>query len=290
MANPPILSADPLVGEQADAAFRAHCLERDSTNLGLLRYRDYQGFLVTGQHSGTHWVKWMLSHALAAKYGVPPPRYYNNASSNDLIGHPKHPRQYPDLPRIASTHTIPPYALQWGWVRGLFPLPPYVVVVRSIPDVMISNYEKWRGVRYHMDFSTYVAGDPTSKSYVCDVWWYVHFLNRWGEIARRFPQQTLVLKYEDFRDDPLANLAKIDRQFGLNLGEAALAAGVAAGSKANMAAHQDPNVEERAVRPEGQGEAVFSDADRALMQGILDRNLRHDFGYGYFASPRGFQA
>lgn len=285
MANPPILSA-----EQADAAFRAHCLERDSTNLGLLRYRDYQGFLVTGQHSGTHWVKWMLSHALAAKYGVPPPRYYNNASSNDLIGHPKHPRQYPDLPRIASTHTIPPYALQWGWVRGLFPLPPYVVVVRNIPDVMISNYEKWRGVRYDMDFSTYVAGDPTSKAYVCDVWWYVHFLNRWGEVAGRFPQQTLVLKYEDFRDDPLANLAKIDRQFGLNLGEAALAAGVAAGSKEIMAARQDPNIEERAVRPEGQGEAVFSDADRALMQGILDRNLKHDFGYGYFDRPRGFQA
>jgi hypothetical protein len=182
MAQPPILSA-----EQADAAFRAHCLERDSTNLGLLRYRDYQGFLVTGQHSGTHWIKWMLSHALAHKYDVPPPRYYNNASSNDLIGHPKHPRQYPNLPRIASTHTIPPYAFQWGWVRGMLPLPPYVVVVRNIPDVLISNYEKWRGVRYDVDFSTYVAGDPTSKAYVCDVWWYVHFLNRWGEVARRWP-------------------------------------------------------------------------------------------------------
>lgn len=289
MANPPNLSAGALVGERADAAFRAHCLERDSTNLGLLRYRDYQGFLVTGQHSGTHWIKWMLSHALAARYDVPPPRYYNNASSNDLIGHPKHPRQYPNLPRIASTHTIPPYALQWGWVRGLAPLPPYVVVVRNIPDVLISNYEKWRGSRYQVDFSTYVAGDPTSKAYVCDAWWYVHFLNRWGEVARRFPRETLVLKYEDFRDDPLANLARIDRQFGLNLGEAALAAGVAAGSKEIMAAHQDPNVEERAVRPEGQGEAAFSEADKALLQGILDRNLKHDFGYGYFGKPRGFQ-
>lgn len=276
--------APKLSSQQADAAFHRHCLNRDSTNLGLLRHRDYQGFLITGQHSGTHWIKWMLSHALAKRHDLPPPAYANNASSNDLIGQPRERRKF-----LAATHTIAPYALEWAWLRALMPLPPYVVVVRDIRDVLISNYEKWRGVRYDVDFSTYVAGDPTSKAYVCDVWWYVHFLNRWGEVASRYPDETLVLTYEDFRRDALAGLRRIDRHFRLDLGDEALAAGIAAGTKEIMRAHQDPSVEERPVRLDGQGEASFSVADTALLQGILERNLRHDFGYGYFDAPRGFR-
>ena len=188
-----------------EAAFRRHCANRDNTNLGLLRYRDWQGFLITGQHSGTHWIKWMLSHAIAHHYGVQPPRYFNNASSNDLIGHPKHARMHPQLPRIASTHTIAPNALRWTWVRALFPPPPYGVVVRDIRNVLISNYEKWRET-YNVPFSRYVAGDPTSKAYVCDVWWYIHFLNQWGEVASRHPRSTRTFRYEDRSEEHTSEL------------------------------------------------------------------------------------
>jgi hypothetical protein len=168
----------------SDLVFRAHCLNRHATNLSIMKYYDFQGFLVTGQHSGTHWIKWMLSHAVAHRFGVEPPRYFNNASSNELIGHPKHPRIHPDLPRIASTHTIPPYALDWAWLRAIRRPPPYAVVVRDLRDAMVSNYEKWR-TDYAVPFSTYVAGDPKGDAYVCDAWWYVRFLNRWGEVGRR---------------------------------------------------------------------------------------------------------
>jgi hypothetical protein len=273
---------------RADLAFWLHCFNRDSTNLSLLKYTDFQGFLVTGQHSGTHWIKWMLSHALAHHYGVAPPRYFNNKSSNELMGHPKHPRPYPDLPRIASTHSIPPYALQWPWLRAMRPPPPYAVVVRDVRDVMISNYEKWRET-YAVPFSTYVAGDPLSNAYVCDVWWYVRFLNQWGEIARRYPKETLVLRYEDFRKDPVRGLHRLARHFQLPLNDADLQAGVAVGSKAIMAEHQDPEVEEKPVRPDGAGDTRFSDADLHRLSGILDRHLKHDFGYPYFPMPRGFQ-
>jgi hypothetical protein len=262
-------------------AFRLHCLERDSTNLGFLKYRDYQGFLVTGQHSGTHWIKWMLSLAIAEAYGVPPPRYYNNASSNDLIGHPKHPRPHPTAPRIASTHTIPPTALDWKWVRALLPVPPYAVVVRDIRDVLISNYEKWIGVRYHVPFSEYLKGDISQKKYVCDVWWYVHFMNRWGRVAELYPEETLVLRYEDFRADPRANLERLARHFGLDLPAAALDKGVAGGTKEAMLAHHDPSVKERPVRLEGHGEARFTEADTALLKDILRENLKYDFGYDF---------
>lgn len=271
-----------------EATFRRHCANRDNTNVGLLRYRDWQGFLVTGQHSGTHWIKWMLSHAIAYHYGVQPPRYFNNASSNDLIGHPKHARMHSQLPRIASTHTIAPNALRWPLVRSLFPPPPYGVVVRDIRNVLISNYEKWRA-SYDVPFSRYVIGDPTSKAFVCDVWWYIHFLNQWGEVAGRYPQETLVLRYEDFQRDRREMLEKLARHFGLELSDAALDSGAAAGAKEAMAQHQDPAIDEQPLRI-AEATTAFSAADEAFLLDVLDRNLRHDFGYGYLSAPRGYQA
>jgi hypothetical protein len=271
-----------------DLVFRAHGLNRHSTNLALLKYYDFQGFLITGQHSGTHWIKWMLSHALAHRYGVEPPRYFNNDSSNALIGHPKHERIHPSLPRIASSHSIPPYATDWRWLRGLRRPPPYAVVVRDIRQVLVSNYEKWRA-EYATPFSRYVAGDPRGKAYVCDVWWYVRFLNRWGEVAGRYPDQTLVLRYEDFRADPLENLRRLARHFALDLSDSDLMAGVAVGSKEHMMARQDPRIRERPIRPDGAAGARFSPRDLQVLGGILDRNLKHDFGYPYFDRPRGFQ-
>jgi hypothetical protein len=271
-----------------DLLFKVHCLNRHGTNLSIMKYYDFQGFMVTGQHSGTHWIKWMLSHALAHRYGVEPPRYFNNASSNELVGHPKHRRIHPHLPRIASTHTIPPYALDWAWLRALHRPPPFAVVVRDVRDVMISNYEKWRD-DYGVPFSRYVAGDPRGQAYVCDVWWYVRFLNRWGEVARRYPKETLVLRYEDFRRDPLENLRRLARHFGLDLSDADLKAGLAVGSKEHMMSRQDPKVSEQPVRLDGAEGARFSASDLRVLDAILDRHLRHDFGYAYFDRPRGYQ-
>ena len=272
----------------ADLIFQVHGFNRHCANLSLLKYYDFQGFLITGQHSGTHWIKWMLSHAVAHRYGVDPPRYFNNASSNELIGHPKHRRIHPHLPRIASSHSIPPYALDWAWLRAVRRPPPYAVVVRDVRDVLISNYEKWR-CDYAVSFSRYVAGDPRGQSFVCDAWWYVRFLNRWGDIAARYPDETLVLRYEDFRHDPLESLRRLSWHFRLDLFDADLQAGLAVGSKAFMLDRQDPMVSERPVRPDGAQGACFSEADLKVLGGILERNLRHDFGYAYFRRPRGFQ-
>lgn len=270
-----------------DLAFTARCLNRHSFNLALMKYVNFSGFLITGQHSGTHWIKWMLSHAIAHHYGVAPPRYFNNDSSNELIGHPKHPRPYPKLPRIASSHSIPPYALQWNWVRRVRKPPPYAVVVRDVRDLLISNYEKWR-TTYNVPFSRYVAGDPLGKAYICDAWWYVRFANRWGDIVQRHPKETLVLHYEDLRRGPGDGLRRICDHFHLEVTDADIDAGVAVGSKEIMMRHQDPNIEERPVRPDGQGDTRFSQDDLTMLGGILHRHLRHDFGYAYFEQPRGF--
>jgi hypothetical protein len=271
-----------------DLIFRVHGLDRHTTNLSLLKYYDFQGFLVTAQNSGTHWIKWMLSHALANRYGVEPPRYFNNDSSNDLIGHPKHERIHPHLPRIASSHSIPPYALDWAWLRAMRRPPPYAVVVRDLRDTLVSNYEKWRR-EYDVPFGRYVEGDPTGRAFRTDVWWYMRFLNRWGDLAERYPEQTLVLRYEDFQSDPLESLRRLGRHFRLDLSDADLLAGVAVGSKDYMMGRQDPSVAERPIRPDAAPRARFTPRDLVALRKLLDRNLRHDFGYGYLDEPRGFQ-
>lgn len=260
-------------------AFQLHALNRESTNLSLYRYRDWQGFLVTGQHSGTHWIKWMLSYAIADACGVTPPRFYNNASSNEVIGHPKHarPADWP-APRIASSHTIAPYALEWGWLRAAAPLPPYGVVVRDVRDVLVSNYEKWKA-RYQVPFAEYVKGDPVGKAYNCDVWWYIRFMNRWGAVQARYPRETLVLKYEDFRADARANLVKLLAHFGVELPEASIDAGVTAGSKDFMAQHHNPDVEVYGVRADSD-DRHWDAESTAILEAILREHLTYDFGYG----------
>ncbi|HYD17511.1 MAG TPA: sulfotransferase domain-containing protein [Patescibacteria group bacterium] len=266
--------------------FKLHCLNRNLFAMSMLKYRDFQGYLVTGQHSGTHWVKWMLSHALAHRYDVPPPKFFNNASaaSSDLIGHPKLPRKYPNLPRIASSHSIPPYALGLNILKT----PPYALVVRDVRKVLVSHYEKWKH-KYTMPFSEYVAGDPRGDRYYCDVYWYIRFMNRWGDVAQALPQKVMVQRYEDFQSDRVAGLRKISDHFGLALPEESLQAGAAAGAKEFMSAHHDPAVEPRALRPDGQGDTAFTAEDTALLLSILDKHLKHDFGYNFFAQPRGFQ-
>ena len=67
------------------------------------------------------------------------------------------------------------------------------MLVRDLRDVMISNFEQWRA-DYGVSFSRYVAGDPRGKAFFCDAWWYVRFLNRWGDIAGRYPEDTQVLR------------------------------------------------------------------------------------------------
>lgn len=272
-----------------DMAFRLHSLNRNSLNMSLLKYNDFQGFLVTGPHSGTHWVKWMLSHAMAHHYKVAPPKYFNNSSSNDIIGHPKHPQMYPQIPRIASSHAIAPVAMNWGWVRRLRRLPPYVLVVRDIRDVLISNYEKWKET-YNVPFSQFLQGDPWGERFITDAYSYTRMLNRWGSVASRAqPGEIVVLRYEDFKNDKITALRKIAEQFRLPLSQEDLEAGAEAGHKDFMAQHHNPENTSKALRPDGVGDTVYSDADKGLLLSILDKHLEHDFGYGFFDKPRGFQ-
>jgi hypothetical protein len=280
----PIRVARNGVSGPRDLRFALHCANRDTTNFSMLRYNGFQGHLATGKNSGTHWVKYMLSLAIAAEYGVPPPRYFNSAASNDIIGHPKHKRKYSHLPRIASSHSIPNVALNWKWVHRAMSLPAYVVVVRDMRDALISNYVKWRET-YGVPFDVYVAGDPSAQRYICDVWWYIHFMNRWGEVATRLQDKVLTLRYEDLRVSPDAGIRSIARHFGIALSENSIRLAVEGSSKKAMLAHEDPDARETVISVRAKEDPVFGPRERAIFDRIVAANLCYDFGYRYFALP-----
>jgi len=272
------------VGDEALplTAFHWHCLRRDLSNFALLKYRDCDGFLVTMQHSGTHWLKYMLSVALARQLGLEPPRFVHNDSSNDFIGHPRHPRRYPQAPRIASAHSVPHSWFDSNLVRGMLRFPPYVVVVRDLRAALVSNYEKWKA-RYAVSFSEYLRGDPRGKRYVFDVWGGLHFLNRWARVRRRFPSTTLVLRYEDIESDAVDAMRQVFTHFSLAVAHEHLAAAAAAGSKTAMATRLDPaspvqNIIRDDARPPS---AWYSAADRRYFDRARRALLQDDFGYDW---------
>jgi hypothetical protein len=73
------------------------------------------------------------------------------------------------------------------------------------------------------------------------------------------------------------------------LSQAAIEQGAAMGDKGVMEKHSDPSFDVHAVRQDGVGEAAYTDADHVWVQTLLDKYLRHDLGYDYFAQPRGYR-
>ncbi len=259
-------------------AFAYHSLRHSLGNLSLLEHRHCAGHLASMHQSGTHWLKFMLAHALARRFGVPEPQY-NHA--NDLIGGPKDPVRYPTLPRLLSSHTIPHASLRWAATHRVFRLPPYVVLVRDIRASLVSNYEKWRA-RYVCSFADFLAGDPAGRRFNSDVWWCIRFLNGWHAVREAAPARVLVLRYEDLRQDPVAGLERLAAHLGIPLSTADCEAGAAAGTKEAMAAREDP------TRPAGAvnlGEKRFADyfsaVDRERFSALLARHLADSYGYDY---------
>src|SRR5262249_19067620 len=150
--------------------FLVRVLRADLANFFLLHYRHVDGFLITSKNSGTHWLKFMLSCAIAAEYDVQPPSHTSGREADKIIAHPKWPR-HAQLPWIGSSHTIPSMAFAWTWLTRLLPHPPVVVLVRDIEAAMRSHYLKWH---YSGSIEEYVRGDPSGVRYRADLWWYVH--------------------------------------------------------------------------------------------------------------------
>jgi Sulfotransferase family/Sodium/calcium exchanger protein len=265
-----------------DNIFAWRNLKRDLSNYQLLGHRNVDGNLVTGMNSGTHWVTVMLATAIAKHHGLALPKYFSFTAAGDLVGIPSALVRRPGIPAIALSHNHPAAPLAWPIVRKLVPIPKQVVLVRDIREVMISAYVKWFPER-EIPFSDFVRGDPTNRrGYLCDVWWYMSYLNRWGDVKAGAPDETLVVRYEDMVAEPALWLRRISDHFDLSLTDRAIEAALTFRDKDAVVAKRDPKDTERVVAPpEAKAAVRFSEADLRELRSILSRHLRYDYGYDY---------
>ncbi|MGR8948272.1 MAG: sulfotransferase domain-containing protein [Gammaproteobacteria bacterium] len=258
--------------------FHYHRLRHEASNFSLLKSRHAIAQLVSQHQSGTHWIKYMLANALANHFNLPGPQY-NHA--NDFIGGPKDDVVYPQIPRLISSHSIPPLITPVFMRLKILHWPRYVLLVRDIRSSLVSNFRKWEE-RYAEDFSDYLRGDPAGRKYNSDIWWTFRFLNAWGKINQQFPHQLLVVHYEKVLEDSFKELDRINQFVNLGLEEDDLLKGIAAASKQKMIAKSDP------ARPRGEVNrgnvnvsAYFSPDDRIYFENRCQRFLKYSFGYDY---------
>jgi Ca2+/Na+ antiporter len=265
-----------------DNIFAWRNLKRDLSDFQLLHHRNVDGNLVAGMNSGTHWVTVMLATAIAAEHNLPLPKYFSFDAAADIVGIPSKLVRRPGIPAIALSHNHPAALVAWPIVRRLLPYPKQVVLVRDIREVLISAYVKWIPDG-EVSFSDFVRGDPGNRrGYLCDVWWYLSYLNRWGDVKASAPQDTLVVRYEDMVEDPALWLRRIGDHFGLKLGDGAIAAALALRDKDVVRARRDPKDTEAVIAdPAKKARVRFTDADISELRSILARHLRYDYGYDY---------
>jgi hypothetical protein len=260
------------------ARFRIRVLRADLGNFGPLQHRYVHGFVFSGKNSGSHWVKYMLSLALAEKYGLAPPLFCSGKEADRIVGRADRARSGRGYPQIATSHTIPSILLAWVRLPSFIRQPPIVLLVRDIPDSLASGYRKWQD-RYRISLSEFVRGDPAGKRFIADIWWYMHFFNRWGAMVRRQPDRILLVRYEELLVDPEAWLARIAVHLRLDLSAESLTRAASLASKDRMRELQDPDAGETIV-PSTEPAPALSPLHRRILRAALRHYLRSDFGYG----------
>ncbi|WP_374576182.1 sulfotransferase domain-containing protein [Phenylobacterium sp.] len=261
----------------------------DLSNFHILKYAGrVDGYLATSKNSGTHWLRFILSAAIAHRLGLPAPERSSGPDSDTFIGHPRHRKIHANAPRIGSSHNIPSRLVTLLAGLGLMRLPPTVVLVRDIREALLSYYVKWREPYGLGELSDFVRRPAPGRRKVEDLWWFVRFFNRWGGLARATPERVLVVRYEDVEYDPATWIRRIWAHWGVELADADVQAALAVSSRQVLAARLDPEHGEAVVSDAGARAAVrLSAADEAEVQRVLDGHLISSFGYSGPASlPR----
>jgi hypothetical protein len=255
-------------------------------NGSVFRHGRLQGCLVTSKNSGTHWIKYMLSVALADTYGVPRPEYFSEAATQPYIGNPKNKSPFKELPTLAFAHTIPHRLMDMKVTHGLFGLPAYVLQVRHPMQILASHFTKWN-YQLQTDWMTYLRGDPGGEIYRCDLYWLARFWNRWGELMDRYPEKILRIHYEGVQADTRGSLQAISDHWKISLTPASIEAAIEEGTKEAMAGKVDPRAEKNVLQKRADKlEDMFSGDALKLYQNIAGEYFRYDLGYDLLALPR----
>ncbi len=256
---------------------------RDWANLSCFRHTKFEGFIVTMHQSGTHWLKHMLATAISRELKLPPPKY---AYAGDMIGGTKDPKLYPGIPSFGHSHTIPTPLIRSKLIRLILKFPRYVILVRDIRDMLISHYEK-HNKDYNCKFSEFLKGDVTSKRFYSDIWWCIRFQNAWGRVFDQYPDEFIIIKYEDMIKDTLSQLKRINSFLRLNLSDESMTFSIHESTKEKM---RDKPIKPKekikknniSVRTGSKSrDEYFAGEDYEMLKEICNRYLKYNFGYKY---------
>ena len=254
-------------------------LRDDVSRFHLLHYgSQVDGFLISGHNSGTHWLRFMLSAAIANHLGLPKPARSSGPESDIFIGNARHPSRYPQAPKIGSAHHLPSRLIAPLAARGYVRIPPIVLLVRDIPDALLSYFCKWRDAKQLGALQDYVNREPAAQG--VDLWWFIRFFNRWGALRRALPDKVLVVRYEDLERASGEWVRRIWAHWGVTLRDDDVAAALEVSSRSTLSANLDPQYGEDITPAREKRLAIrFSPSEAALVRQRLAEHLRHDFGY-----------
>ena len=207
---------------------------RDFSNFSYLRHKKFDAVVVSMHQSGTHWLKYMLSMAIAYDKNLPFPEHIGD----DMIispGPKRMPKQITS-PLICTCHSIPNPLIKASLSKNHNQYPKYIVLVRDIRDALTSHFQK-HGKIYQCSFSEYLSGDPLNKKFDKDIWWDIRFLNRWGDLINNDKGQIKVVRYEDLIDNTAEKLEEITSFIGVEFNDthSSIAYAVNQSSKEQMA-------------------------------------------------------
>jgi len=269
-----------------DTAYTKRVRKDNWGNFSILRHRAFDGILVTSKNSGTHWVKYMFSVALADTYGIERPKYFSENAVRPYIGWPKDKPTFKLLPRLAFSHTIPHRLADWGVARTLAGLPPYVLFVRHPMSILASHHAKWNH-ELDVNWLDYLRGDPSGSKYRCDLYWLARFWNRWGEVMEHAGDRIYRVHYEDARANPRAILGGMAAHWKIPLTPHALDAAVKAGTKEAMAKKVDPAAEANVLQfRKTPVEEQFSGEALEIYRARVTELFRNDLGYDLMNYPK----
>lgn len=257
------------------------CTSRDFSNFSYLRHKNFGAIVVSMHQSGTHWLKYMLSMAIAHDKNLPFPEHIGD----DMIISPG-PKRMPKhitSPLICACHSIPNPLIKVSLSKKNNKHPKYIILVRDIRDALTSHFQK-HGKIYQCSFSEYLSGDPLNKKFDKDIWWDIRFLNRWGELAEKYKEQIKVVKYEDLIGNTTEKLIEISNfiEIEFNDMDDSIAYAVSQSSKEKMAKKDLKINNLKVVNVSNKNrEEWFNESLKFRFQQICKEYLRYDFSYNY---------
>jgi hypothetical protein len=260
-------------------------VRQDLPNVTLLkpRNRRVHAHLITMHQSGSHWLNYMLSLGLCRVYGV---SELQHIADRSLVGRPQDTIVYPGIPRLVQSHEIPSPLVHAFPLPQLLRFPRYVLLLRDVRAAMVSQYEKKRHMSpFQISFSEYLRNERVIGNAIRrDLWHRMRLLNAWDRDIRRLPKgQVLITRYELMKEHAARELQRVwdFLEFPLQ-SPVFFQSVVAASTKDQMAAHEQPGAHMKVVRASQRHPFEwFSPEDRDYFTATVRRHLRNWFGYDY---------